>query len=165
MATLQDTFEAHGFIQGGKTDDQVFGECPFCSGRNKFYLNPKTGQFDCKKCSRTGNTVSFLEQVVQYWRGATKRKHYKALSKLRGGIPAEAFASWGLAYDGDAWLFPCLSETGTMRDIRHWRPNVKGIRSTKGCKTQLFGMDRIAEAEIGIDGVRVFLEPALFHFH
>jgi len=144
MGSLIDPFEYHGFEQVGATGDQVYGNCPFCEKKNHFYIG-KTGQYDCKVCGASGNAVSFLSNFLAAQRKRTTKSQLLSLSRERG-IPLESLRNYGVArrWDG-AWLIPYYSEKSTIRDIRVWRLG-GGARSTKGCKTQLLGMDVLASA-------------------
>jgi len=43
--------------------NELLAECPFCKKENHFYINQKTGQFECKSCGEAGNNWSFLQKL------------------------------------------------------------------------------------------------------
>ena len=135
-------YTTHGFVQLGQTGDQVYGDCIFCGASMKFYISTITGMHDCKVCGKEGNSISWLRSIMEHYQKMTKRKHYRRLSRLRK-IPPLVFKRWGLAWDGEQWLLPCLTKNGMVRDIRRWSGN--RVQSTKGCKTQLFGAHNIPQ--------------------
>lgn len=120
------------------------GDCIFCGKEKHFYVNVEKGMFDCKVCGAEGNLISFLTRTIAELHKETPRKFWQKIADSRG-IPSKVIKRRKLAYDGEYWLIPCFSETGTVRDIRRY--NFKTMMATPGCKTQLFGMDRLAKAK------------------
>ena len=62
-----------------------------------------------------------------------------ALGLQLGGLQVQGL-------DGE-WLIPCRSEVGTVRDVRRY--DGKRVMSTAGCKSQLWGADRLAASQEG----------------
>lgn len=143
-------FAAHGFEQVGESGDEVYGLCPFC-GKNKFYINVRTGQFSCKVCDEHGNMWTFLARVAEMHLANTSPEQYTSLSENRG-ISKKVLKKFGLAWDGEKWLIPCQGQTGAVHDLRHWRG--KAVQSTAGCATQLLGAFRLSQF---VPGGRVFV--------
>lgn len=56
------SFHGVDFLDYSK--DQVPATCPFC-GKNKFFARHDDGRWDCKVCGRSGNPLTFLEQLWQ----------------------------------------------------------------------------------------------------
>lgn len=131
-------FICHGVEFASWKGAQATGTCPFCDKAKHFYVNKRTGQWDCKSCGETGNIITFLTKYSEEIRDLTTKQEYKSLEKLRG-IPAAVLKSWHIGFDGSEWLLPVVSEKGTVRDIRRWDPRKKIMRSTAGCKNQLYG--------------------------
>jgi len=55
-------FEQHGFVYEGVSGNQVYGYSIF-SGKNTFYINPKTKMWDCKSSGKAGGYQTFLKEV------------------------------------------------------------------------------------------------------
>ena len=137
-------FVAHGFLPVGESGNQVYGTCPFC-GKDKMYVNPESGQYDCKRCGVTGNAVTFLQQVVEFYADLAEDVHWNRLESMRS-LPREAMESSGLVWDGERWLLPVRTVRGTVQDIRCWKPSKKAkFLSTKGCKVGLYGAESLEE--------------------
>lgn len=135
------------FVPGlHKTGTDWHGNCPFCDKDDHFYVNPETGQFDCKRCGINGNTFTFLRDFAELAHRETPRQKMRSLSKDRG-IPVLVLKQFKVGWDGDQWLVPCYSHTGTVRDIRRYRNG--RMMSTAGCTNQLFNMADLKEAKAG----------------
>lgn len=135
---------AHSVEFSGTSGNQMYGTCPLC-GESKFYANKDTGQWDCKKCGEEGNVYTFLKLIAELYYEETEKAEWRRLAKDRG-LPTAAFKRWGLGWDGKEWLIPSRAKSGLVHDIRRWRPRHGRIRSTPGCKAQLFGSDQLAKA-------------------
>jgi P4 family phage/plasmid primase-like protien len=136
-------YEDYGVVFASQSDAEYVGDCCFCDKADHFYANADTGQFTCHKCRLEGNVISFLEFVIDDRLDATSNQDYEQLSKKRG-IPAPILQQHRLAIDDGVWLIPVQAPTGRTHDVRRWSPGDGRIRSTTGCKTQLFGGDRLA---------------------
>lgn len=134
----------HGVHFTKTRGDNWQGDCPFCGKEGHFFASPKTGLWDCKVCGAKGNPVSFLTDFAMASFQDTSRAKWRELSKKRG-LPAGVMKKRKVSHDQNGgWLIPVFSEQGTVRDIRRW--NGKVMKSTTGCKTQLFGADRLAKS-------------------
>lgn len=131
-------FECHGVAFEYTQGEQEIGTCPFCSKKNHFYINRNTGQWDCKKCGKSGNIYSFLKQYSDAVYSSTTTTQYKSLAQVRS-LPIRALRNWKLGWDGAQWLMPVLSASKVCRDIRRWTPKTSLVKSTTGCKSQLYG--------------------------
>lgn len=141
-------FEAHGFQRVGTKGGQHYGDCPFCDGEEKFYINKETGQFDCKSCSISGNKYVFLQQIYEACLKATKIKHWKEISKSRQEIPWTTYRDEGIAYDNlqKVFLFPVKNEKGSIVNLYKWSgKRGENLYGTATCKTQLIGTHSIEE--------------------
>ena len=142
-------FMCHGVEFESSNSSQAIGECFLCQKAKHLYVNKKTGQWDCKSCGESGNVITFLTKYSEDIHDLTTLEEFKNLERLRG-LPASVFEDWHLGFDGSQWLLPVASETGTVRDIRRWDPKKKIMRSTTGCKSQLYGT--IKAARLPADG-------------
>lgn len=141
-------FHCHGVELrkgAGQSADWV-GDCPFCGKRDHFFVSPKKGTWDCKVCSESGNAVTFLGKLAKQAAAETVRVKLAELSKQRG-LPAGILRDASVGFRDGQWLVPCFSEKGTVRDIRRY--DGKKMMSTAGCKSQLWGADRLAAAPEG----------------
>lgn len=135
-------FEHHGVDLRPIGGEQLQGECPFCGKRDHFHVHAKTGQYDCKVCGASGNAITFLTRWAEVVHKGTTRDKFIELSKQRG-IPTGILRDAGLGWDGSRWLLPSRSEKGTVRDIRTY--DGKTLACTAGCKSQIAGLDELAE--------------------
>lgn len=137
-------FFCHGVELDERQNGNWVGDCPFCGKPGHFFASPKSGLWDCKVCGESGNPVSFLTKYAKQSYRDTPRDSWRKLVKLRG-LPAGVMKKRQVSNNGNGtWLIPVVSEEGTVRDIRRW--NGKVMKSTLGCKTQLFGADRLAKS-------------------
>lgn len=143
-------YACHGveFIERAGANEFV-GVCPFCDKSGHFYANKLTGQYSCKKCTETGNVQTFLKHVWKQAWDDTGKTQYRRLARSRG-LPVRALKRFWIANNGDGvWLVPCFSERQTIMDIRRWKEGGRRLMSTTGCKTQLFGLQRLKEYKRG----------------
>jgi len=131
--------EALGVSFNHESGGNLVGECPFCGKDGKFYVNPETGQWDCKagSCHRSGNVPSFLEQ---YYKQSTENisvREWRRLAENRG-LPTQAWKTLNLGYDGSHWIIPCRDARGKLVDLRRYKIGGR-TQSLKGLKTGLIG--------------------------
>ena len=139
MASLPDmlaTFDYHGcdINEQDLEKKQVPASCPLCLGsKRRFFINPKTSQWDCKLCGAKGNLQTFLEQLLEKCLGETTDDHYKELADHRAGIPWGLFKEHQFAWDGntDRWLIPSLHRRGHVIGINTWHPG-QAVMGTAG---------------------------------
>lgn len=136
---LLQPLECHGFDPQGESGGELYGNCPLCDDERHFYVNRTTGQWNCKKCDASGNVHSFLSQYLNVLLDATSTRDYKRIAKERG-IPWRAFKRFKVAWDGEHWILPAFTTKGSVSDLRRWRFGTKSLMATKGCSTQLFGL-------------------------
>lgn len=142
-------FEAHGVDLSHRAGEHVYGNCPFCDA-NKFYVNVNTGQWDCKRCLKTGNVYTFLEDWGKHCAKATTAQQWKWLEKSRG-LPAAAFKPWGVGCDNGRWLIPVQSANSHVLDLRIYEPERSRVITTAGMKTGLNGLNWLAKADPGTE--------------
>lgn len=141
-------FEYHGFVTAGESGEEAFGNCLFCLKDKHFYINKKTGQYSCKVCEAKGNSSSFLANFLAACRKRTTKADYNTLARERG-VSTQAIRNFAIARRDDGrWLIPYFNDKGAIRDLRVWKSG-SGAHSTKGCKTQLLGLDSLASAKPG----------------
>lgn len=124
---------------------QATGDCLFCGKDNHFYVNPETGQWDCKRCGENGNIVNFLGKILDLWLPRTTKADYLRLKDLRRNVcHSDEFRRSRFVWDGYRWLFPCCTVRGTICDLRTYIEG-KRIIGTKGCTTGLWGSEQLLE--------------------
>lgn len=142
MATL-DPFVYHGVTLRPdiKSGGHTVADCIFCGEERHFFISPDA-QWKCVKCGERGNLFTFLEKICTYFNELTTKAEWARLEQSRG-LPKAAFE--GLGFNGKIWIFPSRNNKGTVCDVRTW--NGKGaVFATKGCSTQLWGMEILAKA-------------------
>lgn len=149
-------FSFYGVHDLEPENQQMRGSCPFpdCEKpTNHFYVNPSTGQWDCKFCSRKGNVYTFMEYIHDVWYGLTPEAHYEELAVERPGIPAFVFADYKLAWNNhlSEWMLPAFSVEGKINNLYCWRDYhndkenrwEKPVMSGAAIKQTLFGLDKL----------------------
>lgn len=133
-------FAFHGVIFNGETGGQCVADCPFCSRDGKFYVNPSTGQWDCKVCMEKGNIHTFLKRL---WEESKKLKcDYTELAKNRKLLYPESLADWGLCKSiliDNEWILPGyvidpLTRKPRMKQLYAWREDYKEKRMRFICQ-------------------------------
>jgi hypothetical protein len=97
-------------------------------------------------CGESGNVITFLGKIARQAADETGKLKLAELARQRG-LPAGVLRDAGLGFRDGEWLVPCFSERGTVRDIRRY--DGKKLMSTAGCKSQLWGADKLASAQEG----------------
>lgn len=122
------TFEFHG-ITLSKLGSQYRGDCLLCGKDRHFYVNPETGQWDCKSCGEKGNVFTFLEKLYQlscseydsaHKRNGKKPTQLDKLAKLRR-LPNTSFRKYGLVpacYDDTRILLPIRNFDGGFSSLK-----------------------------------------------
>lgn len=133
-----------------KRNQQLQGDCPFPDCENPadhFYANPGTGQWDCKRCGRKGNTYQFLAEFHKACLEQTTHEHYMTLCAVRPGISVSTFEEFGLAWSETLgeWLLPAYSlEQRTLTNLYVWRKlpdsDKMAVMSGPTLKQTLFGL-------------------------
>lgn len=112
-------FEAHGVIFRKQVSNQMNGDCPFCEGTDKFYVNIENRLWDCKVCQEKGNFQQFLKAIARRNEQTISKKQWQALSVDRG-LPEAAFKGWGVGFDGNVYTIPVLDISGRCTDLRRY---------------------------------------------
>jgi hypothetical protein len=90
-------FTQHGVTFTQHNSNQSSGVCPFCD-KEKFFVNPSNGLWDCKTCAISGNIPRFLYERMKQYRQQFKGKPALELSQNRGLKP-QTLTAWGIGYD------------------------------------------------------------------
>lgn len=118
QANALGTFIFHG-LKGIKNEDkgQAVADCPLCGKEEKFYVNTKTGLWDCKSCKASGNPTSFVQQLWSLSDNLTEE--YSELAKDRGILYPETLMHWGAARSVSTgeWLVPGYGVNGTVTQV------------------------------------------------
>lgn len=139
--TYPDVFAALGVEIKRDQDENVLATCPSC-GKDKLYIRKRTGTYDCKVCSFSGNIPTFLGWTIE--NNAPTDEQLKELAAFRG-IPSSAFRTVDIAYDGTQWLIPTYGPGKFPIDLRRFNADAfKGFRSLPLCKAGLFGFKDLA---------------------
>jgi hypothetical protein len=143
-------FVAHGVEWQTRSKSQWQGTAPFSERTGKFYVNPKTGQWDEKQLGLSGNVYGFLAKMAEWYEGQFNARARRRLAKLRG-LPEEAFDGWGIGWDPgrECYTLPVWSHKGTCRDVKRWFPETGIMLNTKGMKPDLFNARALANAATG----------------
>lgn len=141
-------FTYHGLALVENSSGQAVGDCPFCEKEGKFYVSKVRGQYSCKRCGETGNSYTFLSEMVQLCKDQTSEKTYTDFAKERG-LSANVLKRNGLAFDGatQRWLLPILNPEGNLVNLMTYDESLqKGkTRSTPTCARHLYLANKIAE--------------------
>ncbi len=141
-------YTEHGITFVGRSGTtHLTADCPFCDREKHLFVRKNNGQYKCHVCGEAGNLITFLESSIDYYKEQTSKSDWKALSKARHGIPSKAFKKWHLGWNGEYWMIPQRSSTGTVHNIGRWAGPKKPILSTSGCSKQLFGADKLLKAD------------------
>jgi len=143
--TYIDTFTRHG-VELSDTGSNWIGDCPFCAKEEHFFVDEKTGRWDCKYCQEEGNQVTFLTKIADVYRADMPNSELARLARIRR-LPVAAFRRWGFGYSGGEWMLPVWSEKNTVRDIRRY--NGQKMMSTDFCDLQLLGARELAVSQPG----------------
>ena len=134
------------------------GDCFECGKEKHLFVSPQKGQYSCKRCGAEGNAISFMTELHSQLVKTTTDEELAEFGRDRGrvkigrkkhesAIPVEILKSFGVVFNPrkDEWLVPCISEKGTVRDLRR-RMSDGNVRSTWGANLYLGGVDRVNKA-------------------
>ena len=130
-------FRDHNVILESSSGGQANGDCPFCGGVKKFYVNEENGYWDCKSCGREGGIKTFLKERVTFNCNQISKKQLIALAKNRG-LHTSTLRAWKVGWDGDQYTFPS-DACGNLYDVRRYQIN-RRVMSTSGSKSSLTGI-------------------------
>jgi hypothetical protein len=106
-------------------DEAHADECPFC-GKNKFYVNVRTGEYKCHSenaCGAKGNATTLVRWYYKERLGETADEHYRLL-RIKRGLPPQTAKRHGLAWDkyGECWLVAYRSAEGEVLNLTRYYP-------------------------------------------
>ena len=106
---------------------QLQGDCPLCEHEAHFFVNPHTGQYDCKLCGEQGNAWTFLDKYHEHILKQTTDEDYTVLSRERG-IKAATFKHLQLAKvpNQDKWIIPTNNPDGKLTNLYQMLPTESG---------------------------------------
>jgi hypothetical protein len=125
-----------------------------CEKPQHFFIGPATGQWDCKKCHRRGNPLSFIREFHADWLSRTTAKHYAVLAEDRFPITPDTFAACGLAFNSlrNEWMIPSYGDSGitnlfSWRDLydEQKRSLVKTMVASPTIPSSLYGLHTLKE--------------------
>lgn len=108
-------FEFHTGIKPEIRGEQSVMTCPFCMKEDHFFYNNTTLLWDCKVCGRTGNPVSFMQQIYALFDNLTKTS--QEIGQLRG-LPMQAVHDCKLKFNSmnGSYLIPTF-RNGTLNNL------------------------------------------------
>lgn len=115
-------FINHGVNLEASSGDQAIGDCPFCGKEGKFWVNIKTGQWDCKVCGEKGNAVTFLRLLWD--RSDKETEDYEGFAADRTLLYPETLMRWGVCKSiiNDRWMVPGYNVEGKMVQLYQYTP-------------------------------------------
>lgn len=124
------SFECHGISLQTSNSGQAIGECPFC-GKEKFYVDRSTGQWECKVCAEKGNLVVFLRKIWDLSRESNDTSAYlDDLAESRGLLSSDTLTNWGTVRSvlTGIWLIPGFNSEGEIVQLYRYLKNKDGKR-------------------------------------
>jgi hypothetical protein len=120
---------------------QVTGNCPFC-GADRFYINPETKKWDCKKCLKTGGFKTYVSECVKTFAKNMKGPKHEEFAASRGFSIGDMTAhEFGYIPASGAYILPIYNvEHSEIWDVRIYKD--KKFMSLSGCQVGLFGWDK-----------------------
>lgn len=137
-------FIVHGVRFRGERTNQLFGECPFCGGSDKFHCNKDSLLWDCKKCGKRGNFQIFLEEICKQNVEDLDEEFLNRLASERK-LPPEAFRNIELGRAGMSYTFPIRDAANKITDLRIYKFGSK-VRGTATCSTGLWNLQTLRKS-------------------
>lgn len=139
-------FKQHGFAPKRiVSESQAQGDCPFCGGRDKFFVNVPTKQWDCKVCGEAGGYKVFLKTVHTVAIGSGGGVRLSDLSADRD-ISLSTFErfSVGLFPATGKYILP-VQTGGEYKDLKMYDGHK--LISTAGAEVALYNVDDLHDLE------------------
>jgi len=132
-------FEFHG-TELKKNGSQLCGDCPFCGKESHFYVNSKTGQYSCKRCSEEGNLYTFLTKIHADAVSLCTRKDLEEIAGLRDGIPISVLKKHGICKSpmGEILIPYRKPDSDNIVNLKKWVADKKISYNTPGCNGLFF---------------------------
>lgn len=134
-----DAYEFLGFVEVDRVGDEAVGDCVFCGGKKKLYINVSTGLFDCKKCQLSGNHIIFLTE----FHSRQEKPDLTRLAEHRS-LPVSVLEEADIRkYDG-MYLIPMKSENGNVMTLQSFRLTEKiKLMNLAGIDNNLWGLQHL----------------------
>jgi hypothetical protein len=130
-----DAFIQHGFKFIGKSENQIFGDCPFCVSEKHFFINIENNKWDCKKCGKQGGFLTFLKEVIE-----NSDNELNILSKNRS-IKLKTLNSFNIKNNlYGQFLIPIYSKENKIINIKIFDIQKKLFIGTSTCKLEIFNL-------------------------
>lgn len=145
-SSFSDVFKWCGIVLDlNSKKDQFVGTCPFCNKAAHFFVSPRTGSWDCKRCTENGNYITFIRKfyidVCSY-----DQTRLDAVSAERK-INRENLEQVGIRLNpvNGELVFPTQDAKGEINNLYHHRI-IPG--DTKG---QWIGLPKVSRGLINYD--------------
>jgi len=135
---------------------EVRGDCPFCDKSNHFFVKAETGQWQCKRCSNSGNIYSFLQMLLNESLPLTTDDDYESLSEDRH-VPVWVLKEFRVCRSmlNGEWLLPTFNEKNAISNLYKYTEltdpesgeTITKLLSTPTCKIGLFGTPLLTDKQ------------------
>lgn len=117
-------FQSYGVTLSSQRE-QLQGDCPFigCRKEGHFYASSASGQWDCKKCGKSGNIYTFMSFLHKSYLSIMSPADYEWIAKQRPGISVPALKHYAICRFGpSSVLLPTYnSEGSSLVSLPIWR--------------------------------------------
>ncbi len=125
-------YHAHGVRMNYKTGaSQVQGTCPFCD-KDKWYINPLDGLWDCKVCGLKGNVYKFIRELHKLsFELPGIDDEYAELAADRKLLDPDTLRAWGVVKSATTgeWLVPGYGVDGEINQLYRYVSVSSGKRA------------------------------------
>lgn len=124
------------------TKGNLKGKCPFCYKEDHFFFHEETFQWDCKRCSLSGNVYTFItmfhDRICQ--EGTYPDK----------GLPQHVYKHNHIRWNplNETFVIPTYCNNGSMNNLYKYVPSNNTIYGTSSVPACLFNDHAISEEEI-----------------
>jgi len=148
-------FEYHADNHAG---DEYYGDCLFCGGRKKLYINAATGQWDCKagSCGLNGNTYTFLAEWYKMYHLPITTPIPEWLAELAASrhLPPQVLQQTGVVHDGVHWYIPIYNGHGKIVNFRRCGEDFK-LESIWGLELSIWNLSALLDLEKSCEPVYI----------
>ncbi len=140
-------FSQHGFIYKGESGSQVYGLSVF-SGKDNFWINPETKQWDCKNTGKSGGYQTFLKEIVSLCESNLQNESLIWLKKNRG-LQRSTLRQHRIGFNPftKCYTIPIFdAKKESVWDIKIFSQRDKKMIGTSGCTVGLFGWENMIGA-------------------
>lgn len=130
--------------------NQLQGDCPFCGRDGHFFVNPHTGQYDCKLCGASGNNWTFIRDYHTLCLSSTSPEDYEALAEERNILPSTfEYLQYSKNPLTDKWMIPTNNPEGKLTNLYQAAKRDDGgyllLSLPSPCVQQLYRADTITK--------------------